>query len=108
MSEQPKQLKNAQGDPIEVKCSVCGNTDPVLFGFIEDEPTRRDAKLVRDNGTLVFEGVIAKHYYEAATNSRLECRNEVPQSRPRFGRGSIASACGTEVDLPSDIQIDFE
>ena len=103
MSDQQKVLKNKAGDPIEVKCHKCGNTDPVLFDFIEDEPTRRDAKLVRDDGTLVFEATIAQHYFEAATNDRLECRNQVPH-KP----GGIASYCMTEISFPDGLQIDFE
>lgn len=103
MSDQPKQLRAEDGTPIELKCPKCGNTDPVLFDHLEDEPIRREAKLVRDNGTMVFEGLVAQHYYEASTNERLECRNQVAH-KP----GAIASTCGTEIPMPAGIQLDFE
>ena len=104
MSEKPKQLKNEAGDPLELRCPKCGNTDPVLFDFIEDEPTRREAKLVRDDGTLVFEATIAQHYFEAATNDRLECRNEVLADNP----AKLRHLCMTEIPMPAGMQIDFE
>ena len=104
MAEEQKVIKNAEGDVLEVKCPKCGNTDPVLFDFLEDEPSRRPAKLVREDGTLVFESEIAQHYFEASTNERLECRNEVPPTKA----GGIRHLCMTEISMPHGIQLDFE
>ena len=103
MSDEQKVLKNDVGDPVEIKCPKCGNTDPVLFDHLEDEPVRRSAKLVRDDGTLVFESETAQHYFEAAHKDRLECRNEV-----KTKKGNIAHLCMTEIEYPPGLQTDFE